>query len=197
MKIIFATNNKGKLNEINKIFAEYGLCAVSPQEVGIAFDATETGNTFADNAMEKAVQCAAMLKEKAFVLADDSGLCVDALDGEPGVHSALWMGADTPYDVRNKHMLERLKNIPDEKRTARFVCVIASVAPDGTATVTEGKIEGRIARQAKGENGFGYDPIFFIPELNRTAAELTLEEKNRISHRGLALRKSIAALLDL
>jgi XTP/dITP diphosphohydrolase len=194
MKIIFATNNPGKFKEINELFAQSGLAVCSPRDVNVAFDGVETGHTFADNAVQKAEQCAALCGDDCVVLADDSGLCVDALDGEPGVYSARWLGEHTPYSQKNQRILDLLKDVPDEKRGARFVCVIAAVWSGGRVLTTQGTLEGRIAHQPDGTNGFGYDPIFFVPEAQKTSAQLTMEEKNRISHRGKALRAMLALL---
>ena len=122
------------------------------------------------------------------MLADDSGLEIDALGGEPGIYSARYLGEDTSYRVKNANLIERLAGVPEEKRTARFVCAIAAVLPDGRELVTKAAVEGRIGYEEKGEGGFGYDPIFYVPEFGRTTAELSEEEKNQISHRGKALR---------
>ena len=138
------------------------------------------------NAVIKAKAVAALTD--AIVLADDSGLEIDALNKEPGIYSARYMGEDTSYRIKNANLIERLEGVPEEKRTARFVCAIAAVLPDGELLTTLGTVEGRIGYEEKGENGFGYDPIFFLPEFGCTSAELTDEQKNEISHRGKALR---------
>ena len=147
----------------------------------------ENGTTFEENALIKARAVAGQCGE--IVLADDSGLEVDYLNGDPGIYSARYMGEETPYSIKNAAIIERLAGVPDEKRTARFVCAIAAVFPDGQELVTLGEIQGRIDYEEKGKNGFGYDPIFYVPEFGKTTAELTDEEKNSISHRGRALRK--------
>jgi XTP/dITP diphosphohydrolase len=196
MTFIFATHNEGKMKEIRAIFAETGRTILSAAEAGLTFGPEETGHTFTDNAVEKANKCAALLEssKNICVLADDSGLVIDALDGRPGVYSALWLGEDTPYAERNRRTLEMLKDVSGEKRAARFVCVIAAILPDGRTLTAEASIEGRIAREPKGKNGFGYDPIFYVPGYGRTTAELSQDEKNRISHRGQALRAMLEKL---
>ena len=186
-KIIFATGNIGKIKEIQMIMAEYEI--VSMKEAGIRIDIVEDGRTYEENAMIK-VRAVAACPEAAgcIVMADDSGLEVDALGKEPGVYSARYLGEDTPYSVKNANIIERLEGIPDEERSARFVCAIAAKLPDGTELSTRATIEGRIGYEEKGENGFGYDPIFYVPEFGKTTAQLSEEEKNQISHRGKALR---------
>ena len=166
------------------------------KESGIDADIEENGATFEENALIKAKAVARILKgntddklQKAVVLADDSGLEVDYLNKEPGIYSARYLGEDTPYSVKNHNLIERLTGVPDEKRTARFVCAIAAVLPDGEAFTVRGVIEGRIGYKEAGDNGFGYDPIFYVPEKGKYMAELSPEEKNAISHRGKALRK--------
>lgn len=188
-KIIFATGNAGKIREIQSILADAGYEIRSMKEAGIRVDIVEDGKTFAENAMIKA-RAVAGCKEAAgcIVMADDSGLVVDALNGEPGVYSARYLGEDTPYSVKNAEIVRRLEGVPDERRSARFVCAIAAVLPGGKEIAAEAAIEGRIGYGEAGNNGFGYDPIFCVPELGKTTAELSEEEKNRISHRGKALR---------
>ena len=149
-------------------------------------DIVEDGKTFEENALIKAKAVCGACGE--IVLSDDSGLEVDYLNKEPGIYSARYMGEDTSYHIKNASLIERLSGVPDEKRTARFVCAVAVVFPDGREMVLRRTMEGRIAYEEKGENGFGYDPIFFLPEYGCTSAELSPEEKNRISHRGKALR---------
>lgn len=191
-KIIFATGNAGKMREIQMIMADLGLGIQSMKEAGVDVDIVENGSTFEENAMIKAVAIAQELKKKdvqAIVLADDSGLEVDYLNKEPGVFSARYMGEDTSYTIKNANLIQRLEGVPDEKRTARFVCVIAAVFPDGRSYATRATIEGQIGYEEKGENGFGYDPIFYLPEYGKYSAELAPEEKNRISHRGKALEE--------
>lgn len=188
MKIIFATGNKGKMKEIRMIMEDLGLEIVSMKEADINVDIEENGKTFEENAYIKAETIAKLAKD-AIVLADDSGLEIDYLNKEPGVHSSRYMGEDTSYEKKNQHILDLLDGVEEEKRSARFVCTIAAVFPDGTKKVVRETIEGRIGHESKGENGFGYDPIFYVPEFGCTTAELSLEQKNQISHRGKALEK--------
>ncbi len=185
-KIIFATGNAGKIKEINMIMADMGLEVVSMKDAGIVLDIEENGTTYEENALIKAKAVAACTGE--IVMADDSGLEIDYLNKEPGVYSARYMGEDTSYRIKNANLIERLNGVPDEQRTARFVCAIAAVLPDGTELTTRATIEGRIGYEEKGENGFGFDPIFYVPEFGKTTAELSEEEKNQVSHRGKALR---------
>ena len=185
MRIRLATGNKDKMKEIRAILADLGMEILSMKEAGLTADITEDGVTFEENAEIKARAIAGLCRD--IVLADDSGLEIDALGGEPGIYSARYLGEDTSYRVKNKNLIDRLEGIPDEKRTARFVCVIAAVFPDGSSEVVRGVIEGRIGYEERGNNGFGYDPIFIAPEYGCTTAELSEEQKNRISHRGKAL----------
>ena len=185
MRIIFATGNKDKMKEIRAILADLGMEILSMKEAGLTADITEDGVTFEENAEIKARAIAGLCRD--IVLADDSGLEIDALGGEPGIYAARYLGEDTSYRVKNKNLIDRLEGIPDEKRTARFVCAIAAVFPDGSSEVVRGVIEGRIGYEERGNNGFGYDPIFIAPEYGCTTAELSEEQKNRISHRGKAL----------
>ncbi len=185
-KLIFATGNAGKMKEIREILGRPGLTILSQKEAGITSDAEENGTTFEANALIKARAVAA--QTDALVLADDSGLEIDYLNGEPGVYSARYMGEDTSYEIKNQKILDLLAGVPEEKRTARFVCVIAAVLPDGREFTTKGTIEGIIGYESRGEGGFGYDPIFFVPEFGCSTAELTMEQKNEVSHRGKALR---------
>ena len=191
-KIIFATGNEGKMKEIREIldgltFLGEKVQILSMKEAGIDIDIIEDGTTFEENAMIKARAVAGAAKE-AIVLADDSGLVIDYLNGEPGIYSARYLGKDTSYRVKNANLVQRLEGVPDEKRSARFVCAIAAVLPDGRELSTRGTIEGRIGYEEKGLNGFGFDPIFYVPEIGKYTAELSDEDKNRISHRGKALR---------
>ncbi|MCR4803178.1 MAG: XTP/dITP diphosphatase [Lachnospiraceae bacterium] len=186
MKIIFATGNQGKMKEIREIMADLNMDILSMKEAGCDVDIDENGTTFEENALIKARAIASVMTD-AIVLADDSGLEVDYLNKEPGVHSARFMGEDTSYDIKNKAIIDKLEGVEDSKRTARFVCVIAAVYPDGTETTVRKTIEGQIGYEIKGENGFGYDPIFYVPEFGCTTAELTMDQKNKISHRGKAL----------
>lgn len=185
-RIIFATGNKDKLREIREILADLDIEVVSMKEAGIDVDIIEDGTTFEENAIIKAKAIHQVTGEA--VLADDSGLEVDYLNKEPGVYSARYMGEDTSYHIKNKSLVDRLEGVPDEKRTARFVCVIALVTEDGQVITTRGNYEGIIGYEEKGENGFGYDPIFYVPEYGCYSAELSREKKNEISHRGKALR---------
>ncbi len=188
MRIIFATGNKGKLREIDDILKDLSIPIVSMKDAGITSEPDETGVTFEENAIIKAKHAADVLKEKdAIYMADDSGLEVDALGGEPGVYSARYMGEDTPYTVKNKNIIDRLDGVENDKRTARFVCAIAAVLPDGEVVTTRGTIEGKIGYEERGTNGFGYDPIFYLPDMSVSTAELSPDGKNRISHRGRAL----------
>lgn len=186
-QIVFATGNEGKMKEVRAILQDLNVEVLSMKEAGIEADVIEDGATFAQNAMIKARKIAEYTN--AIVLADDSGLAIDYLDGEPGIYSARYMGEDTSYRVKNANLLKRLEGVAEEKRSARFVCAIAARMPDGTELVTEGTIEGRIGYEEKGEGGFGYDPIFYVPEFGCSTAELSPEEKNAVSHRGKALQK--------
>ncbi|MGN0329715.1 MAG: XTP/dITP diphosphatase [Kineothrix sp.] len=186
-KIVFATGNAGKMKEIREILKDLDCEVCSMKEMGIDIPIEENGKTFEENAVIKAEAVAAACGE--IVLADDSGLEIDYLNGEPGIYSARYMGEDTPYSIKNANLIERLKGVPEDLRGARFVCVIAAVFPDGEVVSTYGEVKGRIAHSERGSNGFGYDPVFFLPEFGRTTAELSDHEKNSISHRGEALRK--------
>ena len=185
-KIIFATGNQGKMKEIREILADLDAEVLSLKDAGIQADIDENGKTFEENAQIKARAICEMTGE--IVLADDSGLEIDYLNKEPGIYSARYMGEDTSYRIKNANLIQRLEGVPDEKRTARFVCAIAAAFPDGTVKTVRGTMEGRIGYEEKGETGFGYDPIFYLPEYGCTSAQLSMEEKNKISHRGKALR---------
>lgn len=185
-RIIFATGNQGKMKEIKMILADLDVQVVSLKEAGIEADIVEDGATFQENAVIKAKTIMEMTGD--IVLADDSGLEIDYLNKEPGIYSARYMGEDTYYDIKNNNLIGRLNGVPDEKRTARFVCVIAAAFPNGEILTTEGTIEGMIGYEIKGSNGFGYDPIFYLPRYKCTTAELDMELKNELSHRGKALR---------
>ena len=185
--IIFATGNEGKMREIRSILSDTGYAVMSMKEAGIQADITEDGKTFEENALIKARAVAR--HTKAVVLADDSGLEVDYLNKEPGIYSARYLGGNTSYRVKNQNLIDRLAGVEDEKRTARFVCAIAAVFPDGEYLITRGEVEGRIGYEERGEGGFGYDPVFYLPEYGKSTAELTEEEKNAVSHRGKALRR--------
>ncbi len=181
-KILFATGNQGKMREITRILEDLGMEIRSMKEAGICLDIEENGTTYEENALIKARAVAAACKE-AIVLADDSGLEIDYLNREPGVYSARYMGEDTSYRIKNANLVSRLEGVPEEQRTARFVCAIAAVLPDGRELTTRATVEGRIGYGEKGQ-----DPIFYVPELGKTTAELTEDEKNEVSHRGKALR---------
>ena len=185
-KIIFATGNQDKMKEIRMILENLGIPVSSMKEAGIDVDIVEDGTTFEENAMIKAEAIAKLTD--AIVLADDSGLEIDYLNKEPGIYSARYAGTDTSYEIKNNLLLQRLEGVTDEKRTARFVCAIAAVFPDGSKETVRGTIEGRIGYEIAGEHGFGYDPIFYLPEYGCTTAELDPEKKNELSHRGKALR---------
>jgi XTP/dITP diphosphohydrolase len=184
-KVIFATKNKGKIKEIQAVLGD-SYEVVTMEEAGITVDVDETGTTFEENAVIKAEAIAKICGE--VVLADDSGLEIDYLNGEPGIYSARYMGHDTSYDIKNKSLIDRLEGVPEDKRTARFVCAVAAAIPGKETVVVRGTMEGIIGYEIKGENGFGYDPIFFLPQYGKTSAEISPEEKNKISHRGKALR---------
>ena len=182
--IIFATGNKNKMIEIRMILKDLGCKILSQKEAGIQADVVENGQTFEENALIKATTIADIARKmpeykNAVVLADDSGLEIDALN----------MGEDTSYDIKNQALIDRLEGVPDEKRTARFVCAIAAALPDGSTEVVRGTMEGRIGYEITGENGFGYDPIFYLPQFGCSSAELEPEKKNELSHRGEGLRK--------
>ena len=190
MKVIFATGNMGKMREIRAIMSDTDAEVLSMKEADVYTDVVEDGSTFMENAFIKARAVAKLVKQKgitAAVVADDSGLVVDALGGEPGIYSARYLGEDTPYKIKNAKIIERLEGVEDEKRTARFVCAMAVVFPDGSEDCYEATYEGRIGYEERGENGFGYDPIFILPEFEKTTAELPPEVKNSRSHRGKAL----------
>ena len=184
-KIIFATYNEGKMKEIQMILQDLDYDIISMKDAGIQVNIVEDGITFEENAIIKAKLIMEMTGE--IVLADDSGLEVDAMDKEPGIYSARFLGEDTSYQVKNQYILDKLKDVAQSKRGARFVCTIACAFPDGEIVTKTATIEGFIGQQIVGDNGFGYDPIFWIPLFNCTTAQLTPEQKNKISHRGKAL----------
>ena len=185
-RILVATANEHKMEEIRAILSGIGIDVVSMKEAGLAPDIVEDGTTFAENALIKARAVCAAAGEPA--LADDSGLVVDALDGAPGIYSSRWLGEDTSYRVKNAELVRLLDGVPEDKRTARFVCAMACVFPDGREILTEKTCEGIIGYEERGENGFGYDPVFYLPDRGCYSAELPPEAKNAISHRGKALR---------
>ncbi len=184
-KILFATTNQGKLKEIREILADADVEVISLKDAGIDTQVEEDGSTFEENA---AIKATAFAKSSGVMtLADDSGLVIDYLDGAPGIYSSRFLGEDTPYSEKNRIIIEKLADAKDEERSARFVCAICCAFPDGRTLTTKGVIEGRIGYEIKGEHGFGYDPIFYVPELGCTTAEIPESEKNKISHRGKAL----------
>lgn len=187
MKIVFATGNKGKVKEVMRILSDVDAEIVTMKEAGADIEIEENGTTFEENAIIKAK--AVMEATGCLTLADDSGLEIDWLNKEPGIKSARFLGHDTSYDVKNAKILEMLDGVPDEKRTARFVCAIAAAFPDGSVITVKDTFEGIIGHEIAGANGFGYDPIFYLPDRGCSSAELSEDEKNEISHRGKALRK--------
>lgn len=187
MRIVLATENAGKLKEVKDIMTDTGLEVVSMREAGLSLNIVEDGETFEENALIKARAITTF--SNAIVLADDSGLEIDYLNKEPGVYSARYLGENVSYDEKIKSLLSRLEGVPDEKRTARFVCAIAAVFPDSTVKIVRGTIDGIITHEPLGESGFAYDSIMYIPELGKTLAQLDMPAKNRISHRGRALSK--------
>lgn len=195
-KIVFATTNEGKVKEIKEMLEGFPVEVVSMKEMNITTDVEENGTTFEENSLIKAREISKLTGLPA--LADDSGLEVDYLNGEPGIYSARYLGRDTDYNYKNNYIIDRLKEAEDKERSARFICVISLVLPDGREFVKKGVMEGRIGYEIKGENGFGYDPIFYLPEYGKTSAELSSDEKNKISHRGKALRamKELIAEID-
>ena len=184
-RIIIATSNEGKMKEFRRLLAHKDVEILSMHEAGIDIDIDENGTTFEENAAIKAKAVCDVAH--TLCLSDDSGLVIDYLNGEPGIYSARYLGHDTPYEEKNRIIIDRLKGVPEEKRTARFVCAVAAAFPDGRVITVKDTMEGRIAEEPAGCGGFGYDPIFFVPALKKTFAELSPAEKNAISHRGNAL----------
>lgn len=193
IKIIFATSNTNKIREIKEIINIPNIDIVSMEEEGIKIDIDEKGTTYEENAFIKA-RAIAQLRPNEIIMAEDSGLEIDYLHGEPGLYSARYMGHDTPYDQKNKEILDLLKGVERSKRTAQYVCSVVAVLPDKKELSAKGILKGEIGEEEKGVNGFGYDPIFFLPQKGRYMSELTDEEKNMISHRGEALRAIISKL---
>ncbi|MDO5477475.1 MAG: RdgB/HAM1 family non-canonical purine NTP pyrophosphatase [Eubacteriales bacterium] len=201
-QIIFATGNKGKIREIKEILScRPQIEVLSMREADAEVSPEENGADFEDNALIKAQAVYDRLLSRPapegtvrLIMSDDSGLVIDALDGAPGVHSARYMGYDTDYRIRMEHILSLMKDVPEEKRTARFVAAVAAILPDGSSRVVRAAMEGRIGYSIAGQNGFGYDPFFYLPQYGMTSAEISPEEKNRISHRGQALRKMLTEL---
>lgn len=194
-RIVFATRNENKMKEIRMILEDLGMEILSMKEAGVDVDIVEDGASFEENAEIKARAVARVLTND-IVLADDSGLEIDYLDKAPGIYSARFAGEDTSYDIKNNILLDRMEGVPDEERTARFVCAVAAVFPDGTVDVVRETIEGRVAYEPAGDNGFGYDPIFYVPEYGCTTAQMSPEQKNELSHRGKALRSMRAILKE-
>ena len=186
-KLILATSNKDKAREIAEILKDMPFVVTTMKEEGFDPDIVEDGSTFEENALIKA-RTVHELAGNAYVMADDSGLCIDALDGAPGIYSARFCGEDSTYPEKFKKIFEMLKDVPEEKRTAKFVCSIAVVRPDGTEFTVRGEICGVLHEKPVGDGGFGYDPIFYVPEFGMTTAQMTKEQKNSISHRGKASR---------
>ncbi len=195
-KIIVATGNEGKMEEFRQILGgrDVAFCSLRDEDLQDV-EIVEDGETFEENARIKARTISDLTGQ--MVLADDSGLEVDALDGAPGVYSARYMGEDTPYTVKNRHIIDLLKDCRGDERSARFICVIACAFPDGRMITCRGVVEGQIGYDEKGEHGFGYDPIFYVPGLGCTTAELLPEQKNKISHRGRALTAMYGRLREM
>lgn len=194
-KMVLASSNRHKLEEIMEITKEFGVELITMDEAGLGgMDIEENGSTFEENSMIKAKAVVDELGLPA--IADDSGLMVDFLNGAPGIYSARYSGEDKNYDANNKKLISELQNAPKEERGAQFVSVITLLMPSGESLVVRGEVEGVIGYEEKGTNGFGYDPLFYIPSLDKTFAELTSEEKNEISHRANALMKLKAELED-
>ena len=199
MKIIFATKNQGKVREIKDILGAPDVEVITMKEAGLDCDPDENGTTFAENALIKCRAIAELLPVRSsdtVIMSDDSGLVVDALGGDPGVHSARYLGYDTPYTIKNADIIARLDGLTGDARSARFACAVGAILSDGTELCTTGTMEGRIAYEPAGSGGFGYDPILYIPEYGCTGAELTEEAKNAISHRGKALRSMMELLSE-
>lgn len=184
-KVVFATTNQGKVKEVKMILKDLNVDVLSLKDLNIEADIVEDGSTFEENALIKAKAIAELTSH--IVLADDSGLEVDYLNKAPGIMSARYMGEDTSYDIKNQSIINQLSEVKGDERSARFVCVIACVMPNGETFTTRGTIEGEIGYKIEGAEGFGYDPIFYVPEFQCTTAQLTPEQKNKISHRGKAL----------
>lgn len=195
MRFIVATHNKDKLKEIKEILRDFSFEVSDLASLGFDEEIVEDGSTFAENARIK-VQAVARVFPNDYIMADDSGLSVDCLDGRPGIHSARYMGEDTAYSEKIAALQAEIAEKWPAPRTARFVCAICCRRPDGSEFVVEGIMPGEIATEVKGNNGFGYDPVFYLPEYGKNSAELEPEEKNRISHRGQALRKMVEQLSE-
>ncbi|MDH4617569.1 XTP/dITP diphosphatase [Brevibacillus sp. AY1] len=191
-RIVLATRNQGKVREFNKLFAQLGWEGISLAEFEDVPEVVEDGDTFEANAIKKAVTISTYLNLPA--VGDDSGLEVDALDGGPGVYSARYAGEDATDEANWKKLLQELTDVPDEKRTARFRCTLALVEPGQEPLIATGSCEGTIAREAAGTNGFGYDPVFYLPAMDKRMAELSAEEKNQISHRAMAMQQLLEVI---
>jgi XTP/dITP diphosphohydrolase len=189
-EMVIATQNKGKISEFKQMFGEKGWEVRSLLDYPELPDIEEDGETFAENAAKKAETLAKHLDR--LVIADDSGLVIDALDGRPGVYSARYAGESKDDAANTEKVLKELVDVPSEDRTARFVCLIAVAKPNGQTRFYEGTCDGYIATEASGSNGFGYDPIFYVPELSKTMAQLTAQEKNNISHRANAIKELLS-----
>ena len=194
MRIIIATGNNDKVREIDEILQGTGFEAVSMKSLGLHPDIVEDADSFRGNALKKAMAVHELTKE--YVMADDAGLCIDALDGAPGIYSSRFCGEDSTYEEKFKKIFELLKDVPEEKRTAHFTCAIAVVRPDGSHFTVEEYFNGVLHEEPAGENGFGYDPIFFVPEYNMTSAQMTPAMKHSMSHRGKALRAMVEKLTE-
>lgn len=209
-RIIFATGNAGKVREIKDIVGHMGIEVLTMREAGVETDPLEDGSSFEENALIKAGSVAALVRKAEeegrmegpgqgvsnIVMSDDSGLVVDALGGAPGIYSARFQGRDTDYRVKMNYIMDQIRDVPWEGRTARFTAAVAAVLPDGRSFTVLGHMEGYIGYEIAGENGFGYDPFFYLPQYKKTSAEITPEEKNAISHRGRALRAMVARLQE-
>lgn len=202
MKIVVATGNRNKVKEIRDILRDMEVTVTTMKDAGLTAEPEETGGSFLENALIKAKAVAGKAAasdawKDAVVIADDSGLVIDALNGEPGIYSARYLGHDTSYREKNADLLRRLTDVPDKERGARFVCAIAAILPGGKTLTAEAVMEGRIGHEERGENGFGYDPIFYLPECGCACAELSGEQKNAVSHRGKALRLMREKLMEI
>ncbi len=190
LKFVIATHNNHKVTEFKRILEPLGVEVVSQRDAGLDVEVVENGASFAENAKLKAESVSRV--GNCVAIADDSGICIDAFDGGPGIYSSRFLGEDTPYTEKNAIILDRLKDVPDEKRTARYVCAICCIFPNGDVIETEGRCEGKMGYESKGGNGFGYDPIFMVDD--RSLAEISDAEKDEISHRGVALKKFVEEL---
>lgn len=194
MRIVIATGNQDKVREINELLSGSSFEAVSMKQAGISCDIVEDADSFKGNALIKATEVSKYTDD--YVLADDSGLCIDALDGAPGIYSSRFCGEDSTYEQKFKKIFEMLKDVPEEERTAHFTCAIAVVRPDKSSFTVEEYFNGILHETPAGSNGFGYDPIFYVPEYKMTSAEMSPELKNSMSHRGKALRKAVELILE-